>query len=272
MIIIIVVVIGFMVVTYYNEYRLSKEGKDAVKKNTAPSYNPQKNISIASWNLQIFGESKASNQTLMSYYANKLDNYDIFIVQEIRDESGMAIQKLATRFPGYQYIISSRAGQSSSKEQYAIFYNNKSTLVSSHDYQSEYQGAMQRPPLKATFRSNNWTFTLYTIHTDPDNVFLELFVLENIVGEPSGDTIILGDLNADGSYYDESDIKHFVNWSWVITNNIDTTVASSDNTYDRIIINNATRNNFIFCGTMNDVDKEQSDHYLVYGYFSTAEG
>lgn len=29
---------------------------------------------------------------------------------------------------------------------------------------------------------------------------------------------------------------HFTDWNWVITNDIDTTVAASDNTYNRIII------------------------------------
>ena len=226
------------------------------------------NFSIASWNLQIFGQSKASNETLLNYYAEKLDDYDIFIVQEIRDASGTAIETLAEEFPEHQYIISNRAGQSSSMEQYAVFYNDRATLVDSYDYQAEYQEDMQRPPLKVTFISNNWTFTLYTIHTQPDNVPGELSVLETIVGNPTGDTILLGDLNANGSYYDEENIIHFTDWSWVITNELDTTVAFSDNTYDRIIINDATGNNFINSGVMEDVVSSQSDHYLVYAVFN----
>jgi hypothetical protein len=226
------------------------------------------NISIACWNLQIFGQSKASNNTLLDYYTDKLDDYDIFIVQEIRDISGTAIEILADKFPDYEYIISERAGQSSSKEQYAIFYNEQATLINSHDYQAEYQQDMQRPPLKATFTSNNWTFTIYTIHTQPDNVPGELKNLETIVGNPLANTIILGDLNADGSYYNEDNITHFTNWNWIITNDIDTTVATSDNTYDRIIINDATENNFISFGVMDDATKEQSDHYLVYAIFN----
>jgi len=111
------------------------------------------------------------------------------------------------------------------------------------------------------------TFTLYTIHTKPDDVYSELTNLENLVGAPTGDTIILGDLNADGSYYDEDNIQHFTSWKWVITNDMDTTVAASDNTYDRIIINNAAENNFISAGVMNDVTKDESDHYLVYAVF-----
>ncbi|HEC95113.1 MAG TPA: hypothetical protein ENI45_04010 [Thermoplasmatales archaeon] len=226
------------------------------------------NFSIASWNLQIFGQSKASNETLLSYYADKLDDYDLFIVQEIRDATGTALEKFADKLSGYSYIVSERAGRTSSKEQYAIFYNNRTTLISVHDWTTEKQEEFERPPLQATFRVNNWTFTLYTIHTKPSNVSVELSNLEELVGSPEQDTLILGDLNADGSYYDEDNIQHFTSWHWIITNDMDTTVAASDNTYDRIIINNATMNNYLSVGIMDDVTKDQSDHYLVYAIFN----
>ena len=228
-----------------------------------------KNISIASWNLQIFGVKKASNETLLNYYADKIDDYDICGVQEIRDKTGTAIQKLAAKLPEYHYIISQRAGTTSSKEQYAIFYDDKATLISYHDYTPDLQDEFERPPLEAEFKANNWTFILYTIHTKPSNVYQELTNLENLIGEPDGDTIVLGDLNADGSYYDEDNIQHFTTWHWVITNDMDTTVAASNNTYDRIIINQYTENNFIEAGVMNDVTPEESDHYLVYSVFRT---
>jgi len=229
------------------------------------------NLSIACWNLQIFGQSKASNETLLEYYADKLDNYDVFVVQEIRDKSGIAIEKLANKFPEYNYLVSERAGTTSSKEQYILFYNSRVTLIGQHDWTTEKQGEFERPPFEATFKANNWTFTIYTIHTKPSNVYSELTDLEELVGEPQGDTIILGDLNADGSYYDEDNKAHFVNWSWVITDDMDTTVATSSNTYDRIIINHDAENNFISAGVMNDVNESQSDHFLVYAIFDTAK-
>ena len=231
---------------------------------------PDESIEIACWNLQIFGTSKAGDKSLVRYYANKLDNYDISIIQEIRDSSGTAIQILAEEMEGYDYIISDRAGQSTSKEQYAIFYNNEVTLRSHKDYTSSYQDKMQRPPLKAKFDANNgdWDFTIYTIHTQPSNVDNDLDILEEIVGGTSQDTIIIGDLNADGSYYDEDNIEHFTTWEWVLGNEIDTTVSAGDNTYDRIIINDNCKNNFIKVGVMDNVDKDQSDHYLVYGIFN----
>ena len=49
-------------------------------------------LSIACWNLQIFGPSKAANTSLLSYYAEKLHAYDVFIIQEIGDASGDEIE------------------------------------------------------------------------------------------------------------------------------------------------------------------------------------
>jgi len=225
------------------------------------------NFSIASWNLQIFGQTKASNDSLLSYYANKLDDYDLFIIQEIRDKAGTAIQKLADKLPKYDYIISKRAGTTSSKEQYAVFYDSRAALISYHDWTDEKQNEFERPPLEVKFTVKKWIFTIYTIHTKPDNVTNELTNLENLIGEPSSDVLVIGDLNADGSYYDENSREQFASWDWVITNDMDTTVAASNNTYDRIIINNAVENNFISTGIMKDVTKGESDHYLIYAIF-----
>jgi len=61
------------------------------------------------------------------------------------------------------------------------------------------------------------------------------------------------------------------NWHWVMSNDVDTTVAVSDNTYDRIIINDEVENNYISFGVMGDVFSGQSDHYLVIAYFSNED-
>jgi deoxyribonuclease-1-like protein len=228
-------------------------------------------FSIASWNLQTFGPAKASNDTLLRYYAEKLGAYDLFVVEEIRDESGMAIGALAERLPTYQYIISERAGQSASKEQYAIFYDNKSVLLNWTDWTQQEQNNFERPPLEATFRVNNWAFTIYAMHVKPSNVPQELSNLEHLVGTPTRDTIILGDLNADGDYYFNGVIHNFLGWHWLTTSDMDTTVAASINAYDRIIINNSTENNIISVGIMSDVQSSQSDHYLVFAVFNPEE-
>ena len=208
------------------------------------------NLYIASWNLQIFGQSKASNETLLNYYADKLDDYDILIVQEIRDASGTAIETLAEKFPEYEYIISERAGQSSSKEQYAFFYKTTSIQVEgAYTYNEAGIDSFHREPYIAKFKAKNgsFDFVLINIHTDPDEATSEINALPLVITDaqnhfPEPDVILLGDLNADckkgTKYFDENDNSSPLRqsgYTWQITNNMDTNVATSSCTYDRII-------------------------------------
>ena len=52
------------------------------------------------------------------------------------------------------------------------------------------------------------------------------------------DVICLGDFNADGSYYEEDkylEVFPTSEYRWLVGNSLDTTVAVSDNSYDRIV-------------------------------------
>jgi endonuclease/exonuclease/phosphatase family metal-dependent hydrolase len=98
------------------------------------------------------------------------------------------------------------------------------------------------------------------------------------------DVFVVGDFNADGQYYDES-LLHTVfpedAYRGIITNEYDTTVAASDNTYDRFIITGTAVEDFTGnFGVMRFdelYDFEQSgimpnavsDHYPVWAEFYT---
>jgi len=84
------------------------------------------NIRIASWNLQIFGVSKAGNNDLLESYAAIIDDFDVTIIQEIRDESQTALPALCQKLPGYTCIAGERKGRSTSKEQYGLVYKSSS--------------------------------------------------------------------------------------------------------------------------------------------------
>jgi deoxyribonuclease-1-like protein len=256
LIVLIIVFVGILfqvIVTNINTPTINKNGDT---------------VSIATWNLENFGPTKAANETLLNFYVNKLDGYDVFVIQEVRDPTTEAIESLAHKLPQYKYILSKPAGQGTSKEQYAIFYKNDVKWLSTTDWTEAEQNNFERPPLEAMFTVKNWTFILYTIHIKLDNVPQELTNLENLIGTPTQDVILLGDLNADGDNYYYGVIHHFLKWNLLITSDMDTTVARSSNAYDRIIINNAAENNFISVGIMNDVHVGQSDHYLVYAMFN----
>lgn len=235
-----------------------------------PNSTPSNEIRIASWNLQRFGQEKANNVSLMAYYVNKLDNYDIVVIQEVTDSTGEAFKKLCGSMTGYSCIESEREGTSSYKEQYGVFYKGV-TLKDAVDREGTSEAKdFVRPPYSIDFNAGNWSFRLTTIHTDPDKVKTELKALETLLNADNyeGNEIIMGDLNADCSYYPNPPTD-FKSWEWAIPDKEDTTVKQSNCAYDRIIINNEAETHFINYGVMRDVNADQSDHYLIYGLFKT---
>jgi len=260
--------------TFLNDFSKFLENKNEEKQvitdlnqESLESFNTFK---IANWNLQIFGKSKASKPELMEFYEKTLENkYDIIFIQEIRDKSQTAFASLCDRFEEYNCLVSSRAGQSTSKEQYGIIYK-KGIEASIRDYnRGAYTEQFNRPPVAVDFRIDSYSFTALNIHTDPDVVpeeigFLESVILEN---EKSSNIILLGDLNADCNYYNNNKETHFDSWNWKIGDDKDTTVSQTDCAYDRIILNDGMNEEFISYGIFDEINKSQSDHYLIWGEF-----
>ncbi|MDD3159882.1 MAG: endonuclease/exonuclease/phosphatase family protein, partial [Candidatus ainarchaeum sp.] len=224
-----------------------------------------------------FGQKKASDENLMNYYVEKILNYDIVTVQEIRDSSQTAFQMLCNQIKeknqNYNCLVSERSGTTSSKEQYGVIYKDIN-LIRSIDFTTTDQNNFERPPLIVKFQLNDWNFYIVTIHTKPEDVNRELANLEKLLSinfDQNDEIIILGDLNADCSYYKTTDSNNFTNWYWAITDNIDTTVSDTNCAYDRFIINQNAKNNFIEYGLMTDVNKDQSDHYLIWSKFNSID-
>jgi len=103
-----------------------------------------------------------------------------------------------------------------------------------------------REPYIASFRAVNGNFdaTFIVIHTNPDEATDEINGLGAVVEyaqstyPDEADFIVLGDLNADGAYFDEAGTSTISGseYYWVIGDSVDTTTKSTDYTYDRIII------------------------------------
>ena len=85
--------------------------------------NTSASIKIASFNIQIFGQSKASNQEVMDILVQIIRNFDIIAIQEIRDAAGTAILTLKDQVnadgSSYDVLVGPRVGRTTSKEQYA---------------------------------------------------------------------------------------------------------------------------------------------------------
>lgn len=248
----LLIIIFLFYLTYPNE---SSNPKEVILSNDST-------IKISSWNLQIFGDTKASNEIIMEKYINKINNYDIIFIQEIRDIDGSSFNELCSSLNDYNCEISSRAGRSTSKEQYGLIYKKELKFISFLDYNPDAQDRWERPPMKAFFDMGNYNLTLINFHAKPSDVQIELSYLEDVSNGKN--VIIIGDLNADCDYYNNDEEIEFDSWNWLITDDMDTTVSNSDCAYDRIIINQNLNNKIKDIGIDKNVSSEESDHYLIW--------
>ncbi len=235
-----------------------------------------KKVKIASWNLQIFGRKKADNPELIDFYSKVLGKYDVVFVEEIRDKTGYAFEKLCSKMKSKKYncFISSRAGRSSSKEQYGVFYKENIHILEIKDYNPDKLDRWERPPLKILFEANGYVFEVYVIHTKPEEAEKETKALEKEVKKEDKNIniIILGDFNLDCKYYNEDKNNLFQNWKWAINNSQDTTSTDTNCTYDRIILNKEAEEEFYDSGVFKqNINPEISDHYLVWAELITQE-
>ncbi|MEA1967876.1 MAG: endonuclease/exonuclease/phosphatase family protein [Thermodesulfobacteriota bacterium] len=250
-------------------------------------------IKIASFNIRIFGKTKAANEVVMNQLVKIINKFDIVAIQEIRDISGTAIEELENIVDqsgvDYQVVVGPRLGRTSSKEQYAYFYRtSKIVFASAYTYDDTNQDMFHREPFIAKFHTTNghFDFVLLTIHTDPDEATEEINALPLVISDAQDhfsdeqDFIILGDLNADCNYYDEDDPNNIIESSdyyWLINDGEDTNVASSSCTYDRIIVlessmEDVTGNFGVYrydleLGLTPEETSDVSDHYPVWAEF-----
>ena len=217
--------------------------------------------------------------------------YDLVAIQEVRSTEQNVIPTLLNYINDantkYDYIISERLGRSTSKEQYAFVYNTKTiTLIPNSSYVvKDTDDVFEREPFIASFKAGNFDFTMVDNHIKPDDAEAELtqlkIVINNIYDSFSEkDVIVVGDMNADGKYLNENKLAVILpEWTQMIGNNVDTTVGTADNTYDRMMARDTTANveytgnsgAFRWDTEYNVTDsafiKKVSDHYPVYAEF-----
>jgi len=250
-------------------------------------------VRIAAFNIQVFGKTKRSNPEIMDVLVEIAQQFDIVVVQEIRDATETTADifldelNASSEFT-YAMHEGPRVGRTSSKEQYVIYYipalvdlNYAYTLPDESD-------EFEREPLVANLKAGNFDFTVVVCHIKPDDAENELRALAGVVPEileadPSeGDIILLGDFNANGTYLDEGDLPTIFTpdvYQILITDEMDT-MTKTDNTYDRIIVTLGTFEReyidnsasvFEFDQVLGIEDDEfvadVSDHYPVYADF-----
>ena len=225
----------------------------------------------------------------MEILAKTMRNFDVIAMQEIRDKSQTALPALVEKInsmPGekYNYTVGPRLGRTSSKEQYAYIYSSNIKLLSNYTF-NDSEDKFHREPYIGRFVSEEFDFVLLAFHSDPDETPEELdalpVVLEQSMEEypDEEDFIILGDLNADCNYLKESDNVSLREYIWLIDGE-DTTTKSTVCNYDRIIITDATLDEYIESGVFRfdleyelnqSTTEDVSDHYPVWASFRVQE-
>ena len=229
------------------------------------------NLTIVSWNLKIFGQDKASDAALMNKYAAIINKYDVVFVQEIRDISETAFNKLCSLLPDYSCLSSSRAGRTSSKEQQGLLYRKGVVVLEFKDYNPDSADRWERPPVKTVIQISEVygsevlvkNLTIWSNHIKPEDVINEMTNLQTLVMENSNinqPLLILGDLNFDCTYANHNTFQPFNGYFWVIPDDADTTVGSTDCSYDRMISNFGVTE----YGIDTSVTEDMSDHYPIF--------
>ena len=238
--------------------------------NTQPIVMIKSNETIVgAWNVQIFGKTKAQNTPVYNGIVDVINDYDLIAIQEIRDISGLVIEKLGD-IKGYDIIYSERLGRSSSKEQYAVLYNPSKIRIDRYLTYEDVGDKFEREPFIVGVTANGYSFTLVIIHVKPTDAVNEIKELETVMKYArtsfgNSNVIVIGDLNADCSYYKGGELEDY---KWLINDSADTTVGNSNCAYDRIIIMNQN-NNWQDCGVDKFEDKSDdlvdamSDHYAL---------
>lgn len=252
-------------------------------------------IRIASFNIQVFGDTKASKPYVMETLAAIIQNFHVVAIQEIRTQDDYLLTNFLREYVNrdgrfYDYVISRRLGRSSSTEQYAFIFDtnaievNRSSVYTVNDPDD----LLHREPLVAQFRTrvapqDAFTFILVNIHTDPDETATELDALAQVyqaVRQSSGgedDIIVIGDLNVDdrnlGQLGRLQGIRPIVRG--VATNTRQTAL------YDNIIVHQASTSEFTgrwgvynvmqMHGLSLDQALLVSDHFPVWAEFSAYE-
>lgn len=247
-------------------------------------------LKIASFNIQIFGLTKAGKPAVMAELADIIRHYDLVAVQEIKDAS----QQVPTLFLNainadgahYAFLLSERGGQQpddqGSQEQYAFFYNTDTVkpVDQGQLFNDAADDLFQREPFMARFASvqGGLTFVMITVHTKPEEAVPEIKALHTVVHAAQAhylgedDFVVLGDFNASCNYASPSDfIGHPIatEYQWLIPDDADTNVsATSACAYDRILITEGMVTDYTGqwgIGTVSS--KTVSDHFPVWAEF-----
>ncbi|XP_074052962.1 deoxyribonuclease-1 [Macrotis lagotis] len=255
-------------------------------------------LRIASFNIRSFGETKMSNVTISNYIVQILEQYDIALVQEVRDSHLTAVGKLMDKLNrdspnAYHFVVSEPLGRNTYKERYLfVFRPDKVSVLDSYYYDDGCEpcgnDTFSREPIIVKFSSPTTEikeFVIIPLHAAPNDAVAEIDALYDVyteVNENWGteDIMFMGDFNAGCSYVTPSQwssirLRTNPSFQWLIPDTADTTVTTTTCAYDRIVVSGTNLQRAIVPGSATTFDFQEafklnyqlalaiSDHYPV---------
>jgi endonuclease/exonuclease/phosphatase family metal-dependent hydrolase len=248
-------------------------------------------ITIATFNIQVFGQTKASKPDVMATLAGIVRRYDLAAIQEIKDSQkevpGLFLDAVNADGSTYAMDISPRTGRQdddrSSQEQYGYYYDTATIeqLGEGALFDDSAGDLFQREPYAARFKAKagSFTFVLIDIHTRPESAVREIRALFDVMlwaqarWPDEDDFIVLGDFNASCDYAADLVLDnmaiHGADFRWIVPHDADTNLSSRRCAYDRIVT--TVDASLDFTGEWGVdrafTDKKVSDHWPVWARF-----
>ncbi len=260
-----------------------------------PVAKPWDAVLIASFNIQVFGESKMSKPHVVNVLAQVVRQFDVVAIQELRSKNDQIVpsfvQQVNATGGRYHFIVGPREGRTNSKEQYIFIYDTDRIEVdlASPAVFPDPADRLHRPPLCVRFRTRiipehmAFTFWLVNTHTDPDEVPQELAALGDVfrgmqAARPDEDDVImLGDLNAGPPQFQP--LAPIPGLAWAIDGV--TTNTRGTKTYDNLVFSLPATSEYLgrwgvldlqqTFGLSQEAALEVSDHNPVWAAFYPAE-
>ena len=121
-------------------------------------------ITMASWNLKNFGQTKLNDSARIDVIVSVLKKYDIIAIQEVQDVSlalpNELIAKINADGKNYKVVSSERVGRGNRKEQYLFVYDDDviDFIADTTGYGIEPNDEFAREPFMRCLRREILTF------------------------------------------------------------------------------------------------------------------
>jgi len=207
-------IVGLVAATGCNVEQVLEQLPEGAPGTIASKPQLEEPIRLASFNIQVFGQSKMDKPEVMKVLTQVVKSFDVVAVQELRSKEQDVVPRWLEMINAdgsrWASLVGPRLGRTTSKEQYVFLYNTaKIELIEKSDFTiNDPHDLLHREPHVASFRTRvegaePFSFTLINIHTDPDEVDEELDALGEVyevvrdANPNEDDVILLGDLNTD---------------------------------------------------------------------------